>query len=261
VINANPVADFDASNVKGCLPFSPEFSAVPLAGSNVEYQWAFGDGNTGFGAEPGHLYQASGYMTVTLTVTDNNGCSGSKTVPNFIQVLEQPIAGFRATPEILFIGVDELELTSLSQNALYSYYVINQDTILGATNTYNFDEPGDYPITQVVVNAAGCTDEITHIVKVEYGSEYYIPAAFTPNNDGKNDVFKVEGSEILDFNLVIFDRWGHEIFSSSDITKGWDGKSPVSAQPVPEGVYVFRVEMKNKQNRDIVENGSVTLLR
>ena len=261
VIHPNPVADFSASNVKGCLPLSPEFAAVPVAGSSVDYQWAFGDGNTGFGAEPGHIYMESGYMTVTLTITDDNGCSGSKTVPNFIQVLEQPIAGFRATPEILFIGVDELALTSLSQNALYSYYVINQDTILGATSTYNFNEPGEYPITQVVVNAAGCTDEITHIVKVEYGTEYYIPAAFTPNNDGKNDVFKVEGSEIQDFNLVIFDRWGHEIFSSSDISKGWDGKSPDSAQPVPEGVYIFRVEMKNKQNRDIIENGSVTLLR
>jgi gliding motility-associated-like protein len=96
---------------------------------------------------------------------------------------------------------------------------------------------------------------------VEYGTEYYIPAAFTPNNDGKNDVFKVEGSEILDFSLVIFDRWGHAIFQSNDITNGWDGKSINSAQPVPEGVYVFRIEMKNKQNRDIGENGSVTLLR
>lgn len=261
VINPNPIADFNASFVKGCLPLSPEFAAVPVAGSNVNYQWSFGDGNTGIGADPGHIYEESGYMSVTLTITDDNGCSGSKSVPNFIQVLEQPVAGFRASPEIMFIGVDELELTNLSQNALYSYYVINQDTILGATSTYNFNEPGEYPITQVVVNGAGCTDEITRIVKVEYGTEYFIPAAFTPNNDGKNDVFKVEGSEILDFNLVIFDRWGHEIFSSSDITKGWDGKSPESAQPVPEGVYIFRVEMKNKQNRDIVENGSVTLLR
>ncbi len=261
VIHANPIADFDASHVKGCLPLSPELSAVPVEGSNVIYQWSFGDGNTGLGIEPDNTYNTSGYMSVSLTVTDDNGCSSSKSVPNFIQVLEQPIAGFRATPEILFIGVDELQLTSLSQNAMYSYYVINQDTILGATNSYNFNEPGEYPITQVVVNGAGCTDEITHIVKVEYGTEYYIPAAFTPNNDGKNDVFKVEGSEILDFNLVIFDRWGHEIFSSSDITSGWDGKSPASAQPVPEGVYIFRVEMKNKQNRDIVENGSVTLLR
>ena len=261
VIHANPIADFDASHVKGCLPHSPELLAVPVAGSNVIYQWSFGDGNTGLGIEPNNTYNTSGYMAVSLTVTDDNGCSSSKSVPNFIQVLEQPVAGFRATPEILFIGVDELQLTSLSQNALYSYYVINQDTILGATNSYNFNEPGEYPITQVVVNGAGCSDEITHIVKVEYGTEYYIPAAFTPNNDGKNDVFKVEGSEILDFSLVIFDRWGHAIFQSNDITNGWDGKSINSAQPVPEGVYVFRIEMKNKQNRDIVENGSVTLLR
>jgi gliding motility-associated-like protein len=246
--------------VKGCLPLSPEFAAVPVAGSNVNYQWAFGDGNTGIGADPGYIYEESGYMTVSLTITDDNGCSGSKTVPNFIQVLEQPVAGFRATPEILFIGVDELELTSLSQNALYSYYVINQDTILGATSTYNFNEPGEYPITQVVVNGAGCTDEITHIVKVEYGTEYYIPAAFTPNNDGENDFFEpILFNQIFSPHFIILNRWGNVIYESYDLFPSWNGK--VRGKESLDGVYFWILESKNNNMIPLSNHGFFHLLR
>ncbi|HOY49572.1 MAG TPA: gliding motility-associated C-terminal domain-containing protein, partial [Flavobacteriales bacterium] len=189
-----------------------------------------------------------------------NGCSASYTEQNVVQVLEQPVAGFRTSPEVVFIGGDELELTSLSENALYCYYVIGNDTILGCTNTYNFTEEGVYSITQVVLNALGCTDEITHTVTVEYGTEYYVPTAFSPNNDGNNDEFLVVGSEIKEFSIIIFDRWGNEIFTSDNIEKGWKGLTPGN-QPMPEGVYSYRLEMRSKLNKDIVKTGAVTLLR
>jgi gliding motility-associated-like protein len=128
-------------------------------------------------------------------------------------------------------------------------------------NSYSFTEEGIYPITQVVINATGCTDEVTHTVRVEYGTEYYIPSAFTPNADGTNDVFKVEGQLIKNFNLIIFDRWGNEIFTSNDPAMGWNGYNTDGSFAYPEGVYVFRLEMRSSTNEDVVENGSITLFR
>jgi len=261
LINEHPTADYTAFNVKGCVPLITDFDGFSSSGNNLAYTWNFGDGNSGQGQETSHEYLESGYMTVSLTVTDSNGCSAISTKQSMVQVLEQPIAGFRTSPEIVLIGADELELTSLSQNALHCYYIIEGDTILGCMNSYSFTDEGIYPITQVVINATGCTDEVTHTVRVEYGTEYYIPTAFTPNADGTNDVFKVEGQLIKSFNLIIFDRWGNEIFTSNDPAMGWNGYNTDGSFAYPEGVYVFRLEMRSSTNRDVVENGSITLFR
>jgi gliding motility-associated-like protein len=260
-VNAHPTARLAATGIKGCVPLQSTFDGAGSEGEGLNYFWNFGDGNVGTGAQFTHEYTQSGSMSVSLTVVDQNGCSASASEPHMIVVLEQPVAGFRMRPNVVFIGADALELTSLSQNALYSYYIIGGDTILGALSSYSFTEEGTYDVTQVVVNAAGCEDSETQQVRVEYGTEYYIPTAFTPNNDGHNDVFKVEGSDVHQFNLIIFDRWGQEIFSTTDIEQGWDGRFSESAEPAPEGVYIYRMEMRNKENHAIEERGSVTLFR
>jgi gliding motility-associated-like protein len=259
-VHANPTTTFLAHNIKGCVPLESTFEASSSANGSTTYTWNFGDGHSATGDSLSHEYAVSGYMSVSVTATDSNGCIATHSEQNVVQVLEQPVAGFRTSPEIVFIGADDLELTSLSENALYCYYIIGADTILGCTNTYSFTNEGVYPITQVVLNALGCTDEITHTVTVEFGTEYYVPSAFTPNNDGKNDEFKIVGSDVKAFSLIIFDRWGNEIFTSDNISKGWDGIASEN-QPMPEGVYVYRLEMKSKTNRDILKNGAVTLLR
>lgn len=259
-VNPHPIATYTAVGIKGCVPLESTFTAIPQGNAPHTYSWNFGDGEVGATQNPTHTYDESGYMTVTLTVTNEFECSSTSTQTNIIQVLEQPIAGFRTFPETVFIGADDLEITSMAQNAQFSYYVIEGDTILGLTSTYSFTEEGVYPITQVVVNGLGCSDEITHTVVVEYGTEYFVPSAFTPNNDGQNEIFKVVGNDIKQFRLLVFDRWGSEIYSSKDMNEGWDGKTS-DDQPLPEGVYVYRLEMRSKTNRDIVKNGQVTLLR
>jgi gliding motility-associated-like protein len=259
---ANPLASFSAEQTGGCYPFDASFEAVDSLGIHTDYKWVFGDGGTGSGIAPNHLYTESGFMTVSLTVTDVNGCVGTSTQTDFIQVYERPIAGFRVNPSTDYIiGEDELSLSNLSQDARFSYYIIDGDTILGATSTYDLTEPGTYNITQVVINAQGCTDEMTKTVTARFGSEFYIPLAFTPDNDGKNDVFKVVGEEIKSYFIEIYDRWGAPIFTSSNMEEGWDGIISKSQVPAPSGVYVFKLELRDYKNRPIQESGSITLLR
>jgi gliding motility-associated-like protein len=258
---AQPIAAFSALETSGCMPFETYLTANDSAGVHSQYKWLFGDGSTGMGAEVSHTYSDAGYMSVTLTVTDENGCVSTQAVDQYIQVFAPPVAGFRAGPTDIILGEDVLELTNLAQDARYSYYVIGNDTILGATGTYEFTQPGEYEITQVVVNAEGCSDQLSRNVLVRFGTEYYIPLAFTPNYDGKNDVFKVEGSEISSLSLTIFDRWGNEVFSGSDANAIWDGHSVQTKEPLPDGVYIYQLEIVDFKNRLTQESGSVTLLR
>jgi len=98
-------------------------------------------------------------------------------------------------------------------------------------------------------------------VRVQYGSSYYFPSAFTPNSDGKNDQFLIQASNIYDFRLVIYDRWGHEVFSTTNINEGWDGTTNDGNHPMPEGVYIFRLELRTSTAHEVIENGQFTLLR
>lgn len=94
----------------------------------------------------------------------------------------------------------------------------------------------------------------------------YIPNAFSPNNDGINDVYKVIGSGGLNgqealfdnFRLVILNRWGQIVFESNDIYEGWDGSFKGELSPV--GTYVYHVEFRDKRGRFQYHKGNLTLI-
>jgi gliding motility-associated-like protein len=82
--------------------------------------------------------------------------------------------------------------------------------------------------------------------------------AFTPNGDGLNDVFSINGLYIQKFDLKIYNRWGELIFQTTDPTQGWDGKS--RGNKMQESTYVFRVIIEDQAGRVYDESGSFLLL-
>ena len=87
----------------------------------------------------------------------------------------------------------------------------------------------------------------------------FIPNAFSPNNDGYNDVFKVRSSTLLSGTLLIYDRWGNKVFESDDLSKGWNGT--YKGQPAQVEVYGYYFEGKCLNEESIILKGNVTLLR
>jgi gliding motility-associated-like protein len=86
----------------------------------------------------------------------------------------------------------------------------------------------------------------------------YVPNAFTPNGDGLNDLFTVQGEAIRSFRLQIFNRWGDLIFESSDLCQAWDGK--FNGQPVPQGTYVYRLSASSITGKHLTREGTVNVL-
>jgi len=76
-------------------------------------------------------------------------------------------------------------------------------------------------------------------------NDFYVPNAFSPNGDNVNDYFSVYGTTIKNGELRIYNQWGEQIFSTSDIKKGWDGTYKGKAQPVGVYIYVVSAEMFN----------------
>ncbi len=92
---------------------------------------------------------------------------------------------------------------------------------------------------------------------------FYLPNAFTPNEDGKNDEFKPEYyCDVQDYELKIFDKWSKIIFSTNNINEGWDGSFP--NESVQEGVYNYMLTylpvLKGKTQKKITSYGRVTVI-
>jgi gliding motility-associated-like protein len=116
-----------------------------------------------------------------------------------------------------------------------------------------------------VANQWGCVATDTILVKLQCTqSKIYIPDAFTPNQDGKNDVFYISGSGIKAIHyLRIFDRWGGVLYEKrnpgiDDRSSGWNGR--VNGQLVAPGTYVYVTEMECSSGDRFVRKGTITVI-
>ena len=87
----------------------------------------------------------------------------------------------------------------------------------------------------------------------------YVPNAFSPNNDGHNDVFRIFVPNLRFGELVIFNRWGEELYRSTDLDAAWDGTN--NGREVPEGVFVFLIKGTGENGKEFTRSGTVTLFR
>lgn len=108
-------------------------------------------------------------------------------------------------------------------------------------------------------HSSGCIYSTRFMLRVEETPKPYIPNIFTPNGDGRNDVFQVAGQNFEFLQLVIYDRWGQIIFLSDDEFEGWDGT--FRGMLVSNGVYVYKLDYINSQGEKKQEIGTVTLLK
>ncbi len=87
----------------------------------------------------------------------------------------------------------------------------------------------------------------------------FIPNAFTPNGNGRNEEFRAECSGGKDFSMKIFSRWGEKLFETNDPKKGWNGT--YNGKEVPIGVFVYYIQLKDYKDKIYDFNGTIQLLR
>jgi gliding motility-associated-like protein len=124
------------------------------------------------------------------------------------------------------------------------------------------------PLTAYIVkveNQFGCVASDTMFAKlVCEENKILIPNSFTPNNDGKNDIFSIRSSGTFIMHFRIFGRWGDVLyernnFSSNSSSAGWDGTA--KGNPVPDGTYVYFIQMRCATGEIFTRKGTITLLR
>lgn len=251
-------ASFTVSDSTGCVPLCTSFQAQPAGAST--YQWTFGDGTLGTSATADHCYTSGGNFSVGLVVTDATGCTATVNYPDLITAAAKPVASFTASPPVAIISEPTIHFINTSQGATASSWAFGDADWSGSVESspsFTYTSVDCFTVTLSVSNAEGCRDSTAGTVCVEDPYALYMPNAFTPDGDEINDVLMPITSvqDPKNFQLMIFDRWGSPVFSTTDLYQGWDGGT------FPSGIYTWKIWITDVQGNDHKQVGHVALLR
>ena len=131
----------------------------------------------------------------------------------------------------------------------------------GSTDFEKMVEPSESSVFVVRATRNDGTDTLIRIfVQVEDCHQIYVPTAFTPDGDGRNDEFlPVHNGDISDYEMVIFTRSGGKVFETKNINYGWDGK--ISGSQAEEGAYFYAIRYRDSDNKPREQFGQVVLYR
>lgn len=257
-----PVIDFTSDITAGCAPLIVNFTDLTTltSGNIAAWRWDFGDGTTSNQQNPTHAYDSAGTYTVSLQVTTNFGCTDIFTFTNMITVYPNPVAAFTAQPNPTTEFDPTIYFTDESLGAtVWDWNFGNGDSSTTQNPRVTYDAPGTYTVLLYVENQYGCHDTISGEVIIAPEYTFYIPNAFTPNGDGINDSFGGAGTNIKNYEMYIFNRWGEKIHTSYDLTSRWDGY--MGNEKVQDEVYVYLVKIVDIFDQPHTYRGTVTMIR
>ena len=262
---------FVADEYDGCEPLLVGFSDNTTPSIQLWY-WEFGDPNSGTSnnstqQNPYHLYVNPGTYSVTLTVTTTDGCEGTYTYADMINVYPNPIADFLLSPVVG--SIDNPIINFYDQSFLAASWHWNfGESASGTSNTSTLPNPshpylndGEFIVSLMVETVHGCTDTTSKTVTIKPDFTFYVPNVFTPDGDGINDYFQGFGTNISEYLMYIFNRWGEQLYETDDYNKPWDGRDLKSSETYIQDVYVYKIIIKDINGKTHKYYGHITLLR
>ena len=217
-----------------------------------------------------HSIKEPGSYSVSVVLTSNYGCTYTGSI-NSIVVNELPQAKFIYSPNTLSIFNTIATYTDLSQGDPTQWQwkfgggpTPSNSTVANPEVKYPEGIPGIFPIELQVWNEHGCTDITSGTITVLNDVNVYAPNIFTPDGDDFNNTWRVyiDGIDVYDFHLSIYNRWGELVFESFDKEGVWDGTYGNSGQLVPDGNYVWIIDAKDIINDNRYDfKGTVMMMK
>ena len=262
------VPSFHADRKNGCSPLTVNFyQDIQSHDEGTTYLWSFGDGSSSsisFDPTPTHIFNVAGTYDIALEITTPKGCKSEKIEYSYITSYPVPTASFTSHPSVTSIIDPKIyfENNSIGGDAWYWNFGDGDTTF--AWNVEHRYSPvmNDYDVTLVAISNYGCKDSITGRVKIVEEVTFHIPTAFSPDGDGKNEVFRPYGNALSDegYSMTIYDRWGEVVFESTNINEGWDGKIKGNRKGTT-GMYSYIIRFIDVYGVPHERSGYVNLIR
>ena len=270
ILSPNPVASFVGGGT-GCAPLMVEFENNSNHGAG--YVWNFDDDHMTSEESPVHVFTRPGTYNVSLTVIGFEGQEEQVIHYGAVEVFPSAAAAFVNSPTEVIIPDQPVEFVNLSDDEsiefLWNFGDGQVSTVSDPIHFYT--EPGIYDVTLTANNAFNCPTSYTleHAVEATTGGFMEFPTAFTPINGGgngggydpaalDNDVFHPHHTGIVEYELIVFNKWGELIFRSTDVYVGWDGYyEGVLAR---QDVYAWKATAQFSNGHRVTKAGDVTLI-
>jgi len=263
IVHPLPIVSFVPLDQKGCNPVTVNFNSTSITTNGANYYWDFGDGNDGSGKNTTHTYMEDGTFDVSLTVVDMFGCQNQLIQNNIITVWPLPTAFYTSEPQQVTILHPNVQFLNASEGAVSSHWNFGDGTSnsIDWSPEHIYGDTGRYVVELIVISNEGCVDTFYNEIIVKGETTFYIPNAFSPNNDGYNEYFTGYGIGITHADFSIFDRWGKLIFQSNSLANGWDGRDQNSGDECAQDVYIYSFKVYNGSPFPIEYTGRVSLVR
>lgn len=233
--------------------------------SGITYRWYDGDPG-GTLVYSGNTYVSppvTAFFTVYVEAISAQGCTSQGRMDIDVNPVAVALAGFDyvVTPEN---GQYEVTFNALSPDATGWLWIfgdttggINQST--NESTIFTYDTQGSYEVTLVTYNANGCSDTLKKVVFAGIKIPPFVPTTFTPNGDGRNDLFRVRSESWFLQEMRIYDQWGTLVFQTDSARPEWDGR--INGKVVQNGTYVYRIRIADTENNTQDLTGPITVIK
>ena len=239
------------------MPLTSTVVVVPDTVSGMAYQWTPGTNLTNPYVKQPDFFGVGNFTYSFTAITTTLGCNATD------------VETIHSKPPLVMTDITTTQYVKLggsvqlNATGAWIYAWTPND---GSLNNPNISDPVATPTdsvetyTVVGMTEYGCRDTATVTVYVDQNTQTIVPSGFTPNGDGKNDIFRLYNmtyQKLIDFK--VFNRWGKMVFQTADASKGWDGN--YNGEPQDVGTYFYEITVGTPEGTQQTISGSVTLIR
>lgn len=266
IININtpskPIFNYLAKDSGACSPLETQLIPIHLESYPLKFQWFVNDQLFSTDSISSIQLLPTGCHDINLLVIDSNNCPFNLEKQCFLEVYPAPNTMFSHNPDTAIFLNPSYTFFNITSGSVSQVWDFGDGTTSNVMNPFHeYSDTGRYNVELTTTNEYGCVNSISKEVLVEFLTLLYVPTAFTPNQDGKNDFFYIQsnGLNYDEFEITIYDRWGHLMFDSNSVEFKWDGTN--NGNKLPIGIYTYRIKVLDFKGDKIDKLGSVTLIR
>jgi len=261
-VKPSPQVDFYIQTSPACSNREIFFKNLTAPSTLDSYEWDLGDGRKAIIRETSAQYSNEGYYKVSLKMTNDLGCTKTKTIDSIIEIVAMPNPSFNMNAKIISFDDPELILNNTSTKAtsyLWDFGDLNSSSFASPNHLYS--DTGHYNVKLTATNRLGCDSSTQQQVWVKPIYRIYFPNAFTPEDqNNNNDVFLPVTTGVDEFDMIIFNRWGEILFKSNKSQQGWNGIAKNGDFHLP-GNYLYYINIIDVEGYRYEYSGNVLLLR